>query len=165
MTRHPSEATMNDDPARAADPGPPFIARLAALVVKDQVHLGSLAQGQRALAFALVWAGLPPADAVLDERAVNGALKAQLAEAASFLSTDHVELRRWLVDGGWLARDGFGREYRRVEAAALPPEHRALVAALEWLDPAAWVREQRERKAEERARRHAAWVARGQGTA
>lgn len=155
---------MSHEPARAADLGQPFIARLAALVVKDQVHLGSLAQGQRALAFALVWAGLP-AGAVLDERSLNGVLLAQLAEAATFLATDHVELRRWLVDGGWLARDGFGHEYRRVEAAALPQEHRALAAALEGLDPAAWVREQRERKAAERARRHAAWAARGQGAA
>lgn len=155
---------MGSGDSGVADPRHPFVAMLAALVVKDDVHLGSLARGQRALAFALVWAGLP-ADAVLDERSLNGALKAQLADAARFLAIDHVELRRWLVDAGWLARDGYGREYRRVETGALAPEHRPLAKALEGLDLAAWVRAQRARKAEERARRHAAWAARGQGAA
>jgi hypothetical protein len=147
-----------------SDAQDPVLAALAALVVKEHVHLGSLAQYSRALAFAFVWAGLPK-DAVFDERALNGALMAQLADAVRFLDTDHVELRRWLVDAGWLARDGFGREYRRVEPDALPAEYRSLAAALEGLDPPAWARAQRNRKDEERARRHAAWAARGQGDA
>jgi hypothetical protein len=136
------------------------LAALAVLVVKEHVHLGSLAQGERALSLALVWAGLP-ADTALDERAVNVALKLQLAEAARFLDTDHVELRRWLVDAGWLVRDGFGREYRRVAPEALPAPQRALAMALAGLDTATWARELRARRADERARRHAAWVARG----
>jgi hypothetical protein len=148
----------------AQDAAPAALAALAALVVKEHVHLGSLAQQPRALVFAFVWAGLP-ADAVLDERALNAALRAQLADAARFLDTDHVELRRWLVDAGWLARDGFGREYRRVEPGHLPADVRSLAAALEGLDTVAWARAQRERKAEERARRQAAWAARGQGAA
>jgi hypothetical protein len=29
------------------------------------------------------------------------------------VQTDHVELRRWLVDAGYLARDGWGYAYVR----------------------------------------------------
>jgi hypothetical protein len=74
---------------RAAD-------RLAAMVCKQRVALGGLSGDERKLALALVWRGL---DGVpLPERDINEALKRQLAGAASFLGTDHVELRRWLVD-------------------------------------------------------------------
>jgi len=68
------------------------------------------------------------------ERDVNEALKAQLAGVANFLDTDHVELRRWLVDAGWLTRDGFGREYQRVAAAALPATLQPLATAFEGVD-------------------------------
>ncbi len=62
---------------------------------------------------------------------MNTALKAQLSGAARCLATDHVELRRWLCDTGWLARDDFGREYRRVTQAALSERQQVLGAALE----------------------------------
>jgi hypothetical protein len=69
---------------------------LAQLVVKHRVGLGGLPPAQKACALGLVWAGLPPA--AVNEAGINEVLKAQLAGAASFLDTDHVELRRWLVD-------------------------------------------------------------------
>ena len=104
------------------------IPGLARLVVKDGVALGGLADAERDLVLGFVWAGLPHEP--LTERQVNDALKTQLSHAARCLGTDHVELRRWLCDGGWLVRDGFGREYRRVAPAALPGRLQALGAAL-----------------------------------
>ena len=133
-----------------------LIRGLPQLVVKDGLMLGGLAEPQRALALGLVWAGLPRTP--LTERAVNEALKAQLAGAARCLDTDHVELRRWLCDTGWLARDGYGREYLRVAPPALAPRWRDLGAVLETAfdqgDTAAYTeRVRRERAAEREARR------------
>ena len=105
------------------------IPGMAALVVKDGVALGGLGDAARLTALGFVWTGLP--HGVLTERQVNAALEAQLSGAARFLATDHVELRRWLCDTGWLDRDGFGREYRRVARGALPERLQALGMALE----------------------------------
>lgn len=148
--RHKFEG-VGDEPSTA-------LTALTALVVKDGVMLGGLTEPQRALALGLVWAGLPQAP--LTERAVNEALKAQLAGAARCLDTDHVELRRWLCDTGWLSRDGYGREYRRVAPVALPTALAGLGAwlaqAFEGGDTAAFTdRVRRERAAERDARRRA----------
>jgi len=124
---------------------------LSALVVKEGVRLGGLPAGLQALALALVWAGLPAAD-VLSEKQVNALLQGQLGGVAAFLATDHVELRRWLVDAGWLARDGYGRAYRRVDPEAMTTGQRELADALASIDPAVWVAEVR---AAHRARRDA----------
>jgi len=137
---------------------------LALLVVKDGVGLGGLPAAQQALVLAWVWAGLP-ADQVIDERQVNRLLQAQLAGAAAFLDTDHVELRRWLVDAGWLARDGYGREYRRIAVEALAAPQRALADALADIDTAAWVAATRaEHRAQRDARRRAWQAAQGDAT-
>lgn len=134
-------------------------SRLSALVVKQGVSLGKLSAADRDLALAWVWAGLPQT-CVLNEPGINAELRARLAGAAAFLAIDHVELRRWLVDGGWLARDGFGREYRRVARAALSEQHATTAAALHELDTdacaAAW-------RAEKQAVRHARQQARKSG--
>jgi len=111
---------------------PSALQPLAALFVKTGVSIGGLSDAQRRLVLGLVWAGLPAAP--MSERDVNEALKAQLAGVANFLDTDHVELRRWLVDAGWLTRDGFGREYQRVAAAALPATLQPLATAFEGVD-------------------------------
>lgn len=141
---------------------PPLLSGLPALVVKDGVMLGGLTEPQRALALGFVWAGLPRT--VLDERGVNDCLKAQLAAAARFIDTDHVELRRWLCDTGWLARDGYGREYRRQAVAQLPAACAAIGAALEAAfdggDTAAWAKRQRQQRAAEREARRRAFEAR-----
>jgi len=129
---------------------------LAALAVKDGVGLGGLPAAQQALTLALVWSGLP-ADDVLAERQVNERLRVQLAGAAAFLEIDHVELRRWLVDGGWLTRDGYGREYRRVGLDALSAGQREVADALAGIEPAVWVAELRASHRARREARRARW--------
>jgi hypothetical protein len=133
----------------------PPLQRLASLVVKNGVSIGGLSAGDRLLVLGLVWAGLPIAPC--SERRVNDALREQLAGPALCLGTDHVELRRWLVDGGWLMRDGFGREYQRVEASALPSEQQALANELAAFDAAAWVQAERGAMAERREARRREW--------
>ena len=122
---------------------PPAIAtpleQLSRFVVKDGVSLGLLSEAERRLALAWVWAGLPASE-TMSEPGINQVLKAQLAGPVACLHIDHVELRRWLVDGGWLQRDGYGREYRRAPA---PAAHAGLAAVLNGLDTAAWTAERR----------------------
>jgi hypothetical protein len=149
-----NNATAAPAPAQAHEP----IPGLAALVVKNGVALGGLTEPQRALALGFVWAGLPRTE--LTEKGVNDALKVQLMGAVRCLDTDHVELRRWLCDTGWLHRDGYGRAYRRVAPAALPPACAAigdaLEAAFENGATAAWAEAHRAgREAARRARRRA----------
>lgn len=129
---------------------------LMALVVKRGVGLGGLPQAQQTDVFALAWAGLP--DGGMTERQVNEQLKGQLSAALSFVDTDHVELRRWLVDAGWLRRDGYGHEYRRVPCAESPEAGRALAAALSALAVAPWVAEHRAAHEARREARRQAWA-------
>jgi hypothetical protein len=151
---------MNSDAATESGSEP--LRALAMLVIKDGVMLGGLGEAQRALALGLVWAGLP--QAAMTERAVNEALKVQLASTARCLDTDHVELRRWLCDTGWLARDGYGREYHRVGIETLPPGLQALGAAMQRAfatqAPADFVTAAREARAAERQARRRAFEAR-----
>jgi Uncharacterized protein conserved in bacteria (DUF2087) len=126
--------------------------------VKTGVSIGGLSDAQRRLVLGLVWAGLPAAP--MSERDVNEALKAKLAGAANFLDTDHVELRRWLVDAGWLARDGFGREYKRVAAAALPPMLHPLATAFEGADTDTIAAATRATHSAQRDARQRAWQGR-----
>jgi Uncharacterized protein conserved in bacteria (DUF2087) len=130
------------------------LEQLARLVVKDGVSLGLLPEPERQLALAWVWAGLPAA-AAMNEAGINEALKAQLGGPVVCLNTDHVELRRWLVDAGWLQRDGYGREYRR---AAAPAAHAALAEALQGLDTTAWTAQRRRAHEAERDARRQRWA-------
>ena len=91
--------------------------RLAALVVKDGVSLGLLSEGDRALVLALAAAAIEPAREHR-EADVNRILEQWLDGPGAMLGTDHVELRRWLVDAGFVSRDGFGRAYVRGEDEA-----------------------------------------------
>jgi hypothetical protein len=129
---------------------------LAALFVKAGVSIGGLSDAQRRLVLGLVWAGLPAAP--MSERDVNEALKAKLGGAANFLDTDHVELRRWLVDAGWLARDGLGREYQRVAAGALPATLQPLATAFEGVDSDRIAAATRATHSAERDARQRAWT-------
>jgi hypothetical protein len=132
---------------------------LSSLVVKDHVSLGGLPLAEQALALAIAHAKLPPA-AALSEREVNEALKAALAGPACWLDTDHVELRRWLVDAGWLVRDGFGHEYRALPHTALPAASQPLARALATIDITRWVAAERAQREQVRAERKARWQAR-----
>ena len=139
-------------------------AALAALVLKDGVMLGGLAAQPQALALGLAWCALP-ADVALRETEVNAALKRCLAEEGRFLDVDHVELRRWLVDAGWLVRDGFGREYRRVAGAGLSAGNAPVGMALSAIDLPLWVGELRAVEVQQRTARRQAWQARQASTA
>ena len=90
----------------------------------------------------------------LNERAVNDRLKGFLEGAGAMLAVDHVELRRWLVDNGVLARDGFGRCYTRGTPR---PEIAAPLRELAGHDLAALVTAERTRDAQRRAARKEAW--------
>ena len=142
----------------------PLMDRVMRLVVKEGVTLGNLSESDRSLALAWVWAGLP-AEQVVDERGVNAWLRDALQGPAACLDTDHVELRRWLADGGWLARDGFGREYRRVAVAGLPAHQATLGQALDSVATAAVVAKLRLVRDAARQARHQAWQASQQGAA
>ena len=92
-------------------------AALAALVVKDGVSLGLLGDADRTLVLALASTAFA-VGREHPEAEVNRLLSAWLEGSGAMLRTDHVELRRWLVDTGFLSRDGFGRAYVRGEAEA-----------------------------------------------
>jgi tRNA(adenine34) deaminase len=103
-----------------------WLERLAQLAVRQGVHISSLQQRDgRDFELVLATASLFfPADRLLDERGANTVLKEFLSTAGAMLDTDHVELRRWLVDAGFVRRTDFGSDYRRgrlpswLEAAA-----------------------------------------------
>jgi hypothetical protein len=131
---------------------------LAVPFVRAAVSIGGLADAPRRLVLGRVWAGLP--DAPMSERDVNQALNAKLAGVVNFLDIDHVELRRWLVDAGWLARVGFGREYQRAAGAALPTTLQPLAAAFEGVDTDKIAAATRAVHSAEREARRSAWAER-----
>ena len=134
-------------------------AELATLVCKRGVGLGGLTHPQRELALAVAAHALP-LGASASESEVNLALKQALLAEARFLDTDHVELRRWLVDIGWWQRDGFGRAYRRTAEDELRPALQAIDAALAGLDLPAWIGERLTEHRTQGEARRAAWAPR-----
>jgi tRNA(adenine34) deaminase len=85
------------------------------LAVRSGLSLGGLQSG-RSQEFGVVLsaAALALHEGVeYSEAEVNERLKRWLAGGGSMLATDHVELRRWLVDMHFVERDGYGRSYRR----------------------------------------------------
>ena len=97
-------------------------------------------------------------DAVYREREVNERLKGWLSGAGAMIETDHVHIRRWLVDTGVIVRTPDCAEYRlSVPAAA---ERAALPEGTAALDPAAVVAATRREATEARSRRKAEWLAR-----
>jgi len=89
--------------------------RLEALALKTGLHLGVLSDDDRALVLALAACSIEPGEP-LWEAEVNRRLVGWLADVGQMLRTDHVELRRWLVDAGFVARDGWGHAYVRAPA-------------------------------------------------
>ena len=137
--------------------------RLALLAVKNGVSLGGLSPEERQLVLAVAIDAVPLGQ-TLSESQVNACLKAALAGRVCFLGTDHVELRRWLVDAGWMLRDGFGRAYVRADQAQLPEPLRELGSCLSPLDLDDWIAARRQDRQASRDARRAAWEAR-QGAA
>lgn len=135
-----------------------WLERLGQLATRQGVHLSTLQQKDgRDLELVFASATLFfPADRLLDERDANTVLKGFLSTAGAMLDTDHVELRRWLVDTGFVRRSDYGSDYRRgtlpvwlaAAAAALGPSHLA--------DAVVQAREARDAKRE--AKRQA-WLA------
>ena len=135
-----------------------WLERLAQLAVRQGVHLSTLQQKDgRDLELIFASATLHlPADRLLDERAANEVLRDFLAGAGVMLATDHVELRRWMVDTGFMRRSDFGTDYRRGTMPAW------LAGAAEEIDAAQLARAVREARAVHDARRQArrqAWLA------
>lgn len=131
-------------------------ATLAGLVVRDGVSLARLGEVERNAVLALACSALPAVRA-LPEARVNAELERVLAGSCRFLGIDHVELRRWLVDGCWLTRDRYGRAYRRAAIDDLPPRMRDPMRALAEFDAAAWVDALRAASTVRRRQRRAAW--------
>ncbi len=96
--------------------------RLSLLILKSGLALGGLSEADRALVLA-VPARTLARDAVASEAQVNALLKSSLDAESSFLGTDHVELRRWLVDARWWQRDATraARDQRRHAWAQRQP--------------------------------------------
>ena len=139
-------------------PGPDSTpAWLPSLLIKRGVSVGGLAPEHRLWVLGLVAARLAQGEPAVSEAEVNARLKACLAEEGACLATDHVELRRWLVDTGWWRRDGYGRAYERVRQADMRGELHPVSAALAGVDPAAWVALLRAQQAHQRESRRRAW--------
>jgi hypothetical protein len=133
-----------------------FVSAWRTTAVKQGVALGALAGDAFAATLAAASLALP-GEATLTERDVNDALRAWLAGPGAMLATDHVELRRWLVDAKLVERDGYGRAYRR---APPPASFAAAVAAMTAIDAAAVAEEARTAHARDRAERRARHEAR-----
>ena len=130
-------------------------AGLQRLVVKDGVRLGIRPAPQLPWALGCVWATLPAH--TMNGPQVNQALKSALAGATCWLDTDHFERRRWLVDAGWLARNGFGRSYDLTPANCLREAMQPVAAAWGAPDISGWVALARHRHQEKRAARRQVW--------
>jgi len=89
--------------------------RLESLVLKSALHVGLLSESDRALVLALAACAIEPGRALREDE-VNRRLRDWLADVGAMLDTDHVELRRWLVDTGYVARDDWGHAYVRGPA-------------------------------------------------
>ena len=98
------------------------------------------------------------------EREVNELLKAWLAGAGAMVETDHVHVRRWLVDLQVMARTPDCAEYRlNAETAERTDIVREPDVAR--LDPDAIVSAARKQDREMRAQRKDAWLKRAAGAA
>lgn len=135
-----------------------WLDRLAQLAARDRIHLSTLRERDpRDLELVLASAALyVPADAGLTEREANQRLLRFLAGAGRMLATDHVELRRWMADLGFLSRTDRGTDYRRGE---LPPWLADAAAVLDAGQLEAAVLSAREAHAAARAARKQAWLA------
>ncbi len=136
------------------------LAAFRRLCVRRGISLGGLASGRQDDFRALLAAAALALDEceACDEAAVNARLKAWLDGPGAMVDVDHVELRRWLVDTGLVARDGFGRRYVRVTPA--PGAFAREFAGLAGVDLGLLAAEARESEREAREARQAAWRAR-----
>ena len=137
---------------------PSAIERFAVLALRRDVSLGVLLS-THPRDFGVLLAATAqsfPKGHEFSEREVNDRLRAFLGDAGAMLGTDHVELRRWLVDFHLLDRDGFCRVYT---AGAPSADIAELVAQLAVIDLPAVGRAARHEEAARRAERKERWEA------
>ena len=144
---------------RAAISTAGWMERLSQLGVRQGVHLSSLQQKDgRDLELVFATATLFfPKDRLLDERGANDVLRHFLSTAGAMLDTDHVELRRWLVDTGFVRRTDFGSDYHR---GTLPEWLQDAALTLDSIQLAEAVRSAREARDSQREAKRQAWLAR-----
>ena len=138
-----------------------FELRLRKLAARDGMTFSTLItldDGDRAVLRTTMLARFDPAD-VYTERQINERLKAWLTGVGSMIETDHVNLRRLLVDTQVLTRTSDCAEYRvHPDAAAVPAE---LVA----LDADSFAAEARSEVVARRSARKEAWLKQAGGAA
>jgi hypothetical protein len=132
---------------------PLLLARLASLATKHGLLVSNLDDVDLALLMHSATSPLSQSE-VYSEASVNRTLKHWLANEGGMLRTDHVELRRTLIDLQFLVRDGFGRAYTRPAAA--PARFREVLETLGDSDLAAVALEARESFERQRAARRLA---------
>ena len=96
-----------------------FTRRLSKLALRDGMTFATLATlgvNDRSVVVATIAAKFDPA-ALYAEPEVNQRLKDWLASIAANVATDHVSLRRWLVDTQVLSRTDECTDYRLAPAA------------------------------------------------
>ena len=135
-----------------------WLARMAKLALRQGVRLSSLQQKDgRGLDLVFATASLAlPKDGNLTEREANERLKHFLATAGTMIDTDHVELRRWLVDAGFVNRSDRGTDYRR---GTLPDWLAVAAESLEFEQIAAVVERARAEFDDKREARRQTWLA------
>lgn len=134
-----------------------WLDRVGELAARQGLHLGSLREREpRDLELLLASAALflPPGQ-LLTEKEANAHLEDFLATTGAMLDTDHVELRRWLADLGFLHRSDFGTDYRRGHFPAWMARAAAELDARQLRSTAA---EARDARAASRAARKQAWL-------
>jgi tRNA(adenine34) deaminase len=153
------EAGTSPDDLSQAITAERWLRRLAELSRRQGLAIGTmLGAARRDLELLLASAALHlPVDEGLSEREASERLRDFLATAGAMLETDHAELRRWLVDLGFVERSDRGSDYRR---AVLPAWLRAAAEQLEAQQLAEAVGQARAALASERQARKQAWLAR-----
>jgi tRNA(adenine34) deaminase len=131
---------------------------MSQLALRHGVHLSTLQQREgRDLELLFASAALAfPAGALLSEPDANEILKRFLASAGVMVATDHVELRRWMVDTGFLQRSDFGTDYRR---GSIPDWLSEAVQILDFERIANAVTQTRSANESQRETRRQAWLA------
>jgi len=129
------------------------VQRLSTIACREHLTLGGMGMADFALMLGAAALAFDD-DKAMSERDVNERLIAWLDTVGAMLASDHVELRRWLVDNGVLARDGYGRVYTR----GVPrPEIANAMASLVGHDLRAIVCDARASHAQRREARKAQW--------
>jgi len=136
-----------------------WLRRLAELSRRRGLAIGAmLGAARRDLDLLLASAALHlPAGDGVGEREASEQLRQFLATTGAMLDTDHAELRRWLVDLGFVERSDRGSDYRR---GALPSWLRDAAEQLQAAQLAEAVERSRAEHERERQARKQDWLAR-----